>query len=100
MLIVAGTFIFDPAKLDAVVALQAPLVEQVRAEAGCRDYVFTLDPHQRGTQRLFEIWDDEAALAAHATAPHMAAYREALAALGALRHREVRRFEVSDERPL
>ena len=100
MLIIAGTFTFDPDKLDDVVALQAPLVEEVRAEAGCQEYVFTIDPHEPGTQRLFEIWDDEDSLAAHARAPHMVAYRAAMQELGAMRSREVRLFEVSGDRSL
>ena len=100
MLIIAGTLTYDPDKLDAVVALQGPLVEEVRAEAGCREYVFSLDPHEPGTQRLFEIWDDEASLAAHARAPHMAAYRDAMQELGASRGRDIRVYEVSGDRPL
>lgn len=100
MLIVAGTFTYHPDRIDEVVALQGPLVEEVRAEAGCQEYVFTLDPHEPGTQRLFEIWDDEASLAAHARAPHMATYREAMQELGAMRSREVRLYEVSADRPL
>ena len=100
MLIVAGTFRFDPDKLDAVVALQGPLMEEVRAEAGCQAYVFSNDTQDPGVQHLFEIWDDEASLAAHARAPHMAAYREAMQALGAMQSREIKRYDVSDVKPL
>ena len=100
MLIVAGTFRFDPDKLDAVVALQGPLMEEVRAEAGCQAYVFSNDTQDPGVQHLFDIWDDEASLAAHARAPHMAAYREAMQELGALQTREITRYEVSDAKPL
>ena len=100
MLIVAGTFTFDPDKLDAVVALQGPLMEEVRAEAGCQAYVFSNDTQEPGRQHLFEIWDDEASLIAHSRAPHMAAYREAMQELGALRTREISRYEVSDAQPL
>ena len=100
MLIVAGTFRFDPAKLDAVVALQGPLMEEVRAEVGCQAYVFSNDTQEPGVQHLFEIWDDEAALAAHARAPHMSTYREAMQQLGALISREVVRYDVGDAQPL
>ncbi len=100
MLIVAGTFRFDPEKLDAVVALQGPLMEEVRAEAGCQTYVFSNDTQDPGVQHLFEIWDDEASLAAHARAPHMAAYRDAMQELDALQSREIKRYEVGDVKPL
>lgn len=100
MLIVAGTFRFDPDKLDAVVALQGPLMEEVRAEVGCQAYVFSNDTQKPGVQHLFEIWDDEAALAAHARAPHMSTYREAMQQLGALISREVVRYDVGDAQPL
>ena len=100
MLIVAGTFRIDPEKLDAVVALQGPLMEEVRAEVGCQAYVFSNDTQDPGVQHLFEIWDDEGSLAAHARAPHMAAYREAMQALGAMQSREIKRYDVSDVKPL
>lgn len=54
MLIVAGTLTFAPDKLDAVIALQGPLMEEVRAEAGCQTYVFSNDAQTPGVQHLFE----------------------------------------------
>ena len=53
MLIVAGTFTFAPDKLDAVIALPGPLMEEVRAEAGCQTYVFSNDAQTPGVQHLF-----------------------------------------------
>ena len=47
-----------------------------------------------------EIWDDEASLMAHARAPHMAAYRDAMQELGALVSREVVRYDVGEATPL
>ena len=75
-------------------------MEEVRAEAGCQAYVFSNDTQDPGVQHLFEIWDDEGSLAAHARAPHMAAYREAMQALGAMQSREIKRYDVSDIKPL
>ena len=46
MLIVAGTFTFAPDKLDAVIALQGPLMEEVRAEIERRK-IACLGKHQR-----------------------------------------------------
>jgi quinol monooxygenase YgiN len=60
------------------------LVPQVRAEAGCLEYVPTIDVASgiaaQGTPRLnivtvVEKWSDLSALKAHLTAPHMQDYR-------------------------
>ena len=72
----------------------------MRAEAGCQTYVFSNDTQTPGVQHLFEIWDDEASLMAHARAPHMAAYRDAMQELGALVSREIVRYDVSGSSPL
>ncbi|MEO6271467.1 MAG: antibiotic biosynthesis monooxygenase family protein [Lautropia sp.] len=55
----------------------------VRAEHGCVEYVATIDAEGAPAMQtaygpdtfvVVEKWDDMAALAAHAAAPHMAAY--------------------------
>ncbi|WP_285905819.1 putative quinol monooxygenase [Pseudodesulfovibrio pelocollis] len=56
------------------------VVPLVRAEAGCVRY----DLHRADYGHVFffyEIWESETALAAHGTAPHMAALRRATAEL-------------------
>lgn len=58
----------------------------VRAEAGCIEYVATVDaqdalpmqtPYGKDTFVVVEKWRDMDALRAHAAAPHMAAYAAA-----------------------
>jgi quinol monooxygenase YgiN len=41
-----------------------------REEPGCRFYQPCEDPESPGTFLIFEIYDDEAALEAHAASPH------------------------------
>jgi len=58
-------------------------VPAVRAERGCVEYFATIDAEGAPAMQtaygpdtfvVIEKWDDMAALAAHAAAPHMAAY--------------------------
>ena len=99
MLIIAGTFEVEPGKAESALAGTARLVEATRAEAGCQDYVFMIDPTRENTLRLFEIWDDEAALTAHFETPHIAEFRQASAELGFV-GRQVTKYEVASSTPL
>jgi quinol monooxygenase YgiN len=73
VLIVAGTFIVDPAERDAFIASRHQGMIRSRAESGCQDYTFSADPIDPTRVLLFERWDDQASLDAHlaglATAP-------------------------------
>ena len=99
MLIVSGTISVEPDDVDAALALVAPLVEATNAEPGCHAYGFFLDPTTPGRFRLFEEWDDQAALDAHFVTDHMAAFN---AGIGALRITglELHKYEVHAKAPL
>ncbi len=99
MLIIAGTLTMPPENVARHTELVGPFAELVRAEPGCRDYVFTPNPHEPGEVRLFEIWDDEASLHAHFATPHMAQWREDTATLG-ITGRDLVRYEVESSAPL
>ncbi|MEM7141677.1 MAG: putative quinol monooxygenase [Actinomycetota bacterium] len=99
MLIIAGTITLPPGKVDEAMALVGPFCELVRAEPGCQDYLFTVNPHVPGELRLFEIWDDQASLEVHFTTPHMAQWQQDVGALG-VTGREITRYEVSGSAPL
>ena len=88
-----------PENVDEAMALAGPFCELVRAEPGCQDYTFTVNPHVPGEIRLFEIWDDQAALDVHFDTPHMAAWMEQVATFG-VTGRALTRFEVSGSGPL
>jgi len=99
MLIIAGTITLPPDKVDEAMALAGPFCELVRAEPGCRDYLFTINPHEPGELRLFEIWDDQASLEVHFTTPHMAEWQRSIGGLG-VTGRDITRYEVSSSAPL
>jgi quinol monooxygenase YgiN len=84
MIHVIATVDLQPGKRDAFLAEFRKLIPAVRAEAGCVEYVPTIDaetdlPNQArmGPDRvvIIEKWKTLAHLKAHAVAPHMQAYR-------------------------
>jgi quinol monooxygenase YgiN len=99
MLIIAGTITLPPEKLQEAVALAGPFCELVRAEPGCQDYLFSVNPHAEGELRLFEVWDDQASLEVHFTTPHMGEWQQAVGSLG-VTGRDITRYEVSGSAPL
>jgi quinol monooxygenase YgiN len=66
----------------ALEALKGPIADMVaasNAESGCIAYSFTVDVLDPSVLHIVEKWQDEAALAAHFTTPHMAAFGAAIA---------------------
>lgn len=66
--IVTGTFDLAPEDRDAFLAGRAEGMRRSRAEDGCVAYAFAADPLESGRVLLFEQWESEEALAAHAAA--------------------------------
>lgn len=67
MIVITADFrLADPDKIGEAVALATPLQQATRDdEPGCQAYVFSPDPCVPGRMVVFELWDDEATLAAH-----------------------------------
>ena len=67
MIIIAGTIdLADPSKRDEAVEKAKPLQQATRDnEPGCHAYVFSKDPCVEGRIAVYELWEDEASLAAH-----------------------------------
>ncbi len=67
MIIIAGTIdLQDPSRVDEAIEKAKPLQKATRDdEAGCQAYVFSKDPCVEGRIAVYELWDDEASLAAH-----------------------------------
>lgn len=66
----------------AAEALAGPIADMVaasNAEDGCIAYAFAQDMGDPHILHIVEKWQDEAALAAHFAAPHMAAFQRAIA---------------------
>ena len=99
MLIVAGEFRMQPGTRDRFFEAVAPMVEATLTEPGCLSYAFTPDPNDDDVVRLWELWDDEEALAGHFASEHMAAWRQRAADLPVV-GRDVNKYTVSDVTPL
>jgi quinol monooxygenase YgiN len=78
-IIISGTIDLPPESVDAALAEARPLIEGARAQSGCLDYDWCLDPLHPGRIRVFELWENEHALASHFGNRW---YREMLQALG------------------
>ena len=67
MIIVAGTFdLADPDATNDAIQATVPFQQATRdTEPGCHAYVLSADPCVPGRIQLYELWEDDAALAAH-----------------------------------
>ena len=77
---------------DALVAL-APLVEGSRAESGCLGFSLGFDILDDHLLRVFEAFEDDAALAAHRASSHVAEWETAASLLG-ISDLELQRYEA------
>ena len=77
-ILINGTVDFEPADAEQAVAAAAGLMAKTRTQAGCRHYVWSLDPAAPGRVYVYENWAGEQALAAHLAGPY---YREMLGLL-------------------
>lgn len=98
-LIIAGTVRVPTQNMEALRPHMRIMMAASRAEDGCETYGYAEDVVERGLIHIFEIWRDEAALAAHFKTTHMAAWRAAGAELG-VSDRRLAAYEVASQRPL
>ncbi len=82
MIILAGAIRMPPERLAAAAPHIAALVEATRAEPGCLGYSYAHDALEPGLLRIFELFQDAEALAAHRASAHMAAWRARYQELG------------------
>jgi quinol monooxygenase YgiN len=99
MLIVAGEIEIDPAKREEAIAAAREMMAATRREPGCISYAFSADLADPGRFRIFEEWQSQAALDAHFTAPHMAAFSAKLGGLG-VRAMRIHKYEIARVDPL
>ncbi len=99
MLIIAGEIRLEPGTRDDFFAAVAPMVRATRREPGCRAYAFTPDPDDATLIRLWELWDDEEALAGHFASDHMTQWQERARDLP-ITGRDLHRYAVADVSPL
>ena len=94
MIILAGTIRIATGKRDDAARLLEPLIHATRSEPGCISYSFASDLLDAHVLRIFEVFRDEAALAAHRASPPMAAWRAAAPSLG-ISDRDLWQYEAS-----
>ena len=84
MIIIAGTIdLADPNKRDEAMKIASGLQQKTRdEEPGCHAYVFAPDPCVPGRIGVYELWQDEASLAAHFKHPNYLNMRDALGKIG------------------
>jgi len=99
MLILAGSIRIAQGKREAALEPLRTMVEATRAEPGCLSYAFAFDVMDDHLVRIFEVFEDEAALAAHRASPHMASWRAAGQALG-ISDRDLSQYDVSGSRKI
>lgn len=101
MIIVAGTIdLADPASRDDAIAGSLRFQEATRRdEPGCLAYCFAVDPLVEGRIQVYELWQDEASLAAHFQHPNYLGMREYLTSLG-LRAADNRKYRVDRVAPV
>jgi quinol monooxygenase YgiN len=98
-LIVAGTIRVPPDQLDGLRPHMVRMTTATRGEDGCATYSYAEDVAEPGLIHVFEIWRDDAALAAHFETDHMARWREVWPRFG-VSDRRLFAYEVASERVL
>lgn len=74
MIVVQGVLRLHPDDLEKAREIAAPFVLQTQGEDGCLSYALAQDLMAPGLIHIVERWRDEAALAAHRAAPHVAVF--------------------------
>ena len=84
MILVAGTVKYQPGAIEKLKSDMQKVVAATRKEDGCINYDFAVDISDPTTLIIFERWRDQKALEAHLQSTHVAAWRKAGAAAGAV----------------
>lgn len=96
MIVVEGSARIPEDAWPKAEAAMEKMIQASRAEPGCIEYAYSRDLLDPNLLRIIERWKDKAALVSHFAEPHMAEFRQALAAVGP-RDLEVRMYEAEPE---
>ena len=99
MLIVTGVVEVSDAAVEKAIAAAQEMVAETLKEPGCLIYEFSQILGQATRFRVYEEWQDQAALEAHFATPHMAVFRAALGEVG-LTSRELYTITGGQKQPL
>jgi quinol monooxygenase YgiN len=100
-IIIAGTIdLADPSKRDEAMRIAGPLQQKTRTEEpGCLAYVFAPDPCVAGRLCVYELWEDEASLAAHFQHANYFNMRTALGQIG-LKGADNKKYRIDLSEPV
>lgn len=93
MIILAGSIRIAKGSRDKALGPINDMVNATRAEPGCLEYSFAFDVLDDHRVRIFEVFQDDAAVAAHRASAHMASWRGHMAELG-VHDREMSEYRV------
>ena len=95
----AGSIRIAPGRrAEALPHLEA-IVRATRTESGCLSYSFAFDVLDDHLVRIFEVFKDAEALAAHRASPHMAAWRACWSEAG-IGDRDMAEYEIAAMRKI
>ena len=95
MIIVTGTFELPPEGVADARAAMAEMTAETQKEEGCIEYRFWQSISSPTTFRVYEEWETDAHLAAHAATAHMAVFKAALGQIGLL-SRDVKKMAAGE----
>jgi quinol monooxygenase YgiN len=99
LIILAGTFDLDPAQREAALEAAIPLMEPVRVQPGCLDYVWSPDPAVPGRIYVFERWETQESLAKHLASQHYRDMRDTMPKYG-LTAVDVSKYRIDLQEPV
>ena len=97
MIIVSGHITVPANRMAELLPVAKATLEATRKEAGCIVYSYAVDVLDPTLIRIYEEWDNRAALDAHGKQPHMGPWRAKLAEVGAA-NRKVIAYEAGEPR--
>ena len=99
MIVIAGSIDLDPALREEALAKGKPFIDGALTQRGCRHYTWTPDPFDKGRIWVYELWEDEEALASHFQNHHYADMGGNLGQHG-ITGSEISKFRVDLEEPV
>ncbi|MGI9624075.1 MAG: putative quinol monooxygenase [Acidimicrobiales bacterium] len=94
MLIIAGTFTFDPDNTEAVRQASTNVMSATRQEEGCYEYTFSIDLADSASLCVFEVWESEDHLKEHFKTSHVAEFSAAMKDFG-ISDRSLHKYQIS-----
>jgi len=99
MIVVAGEFYIGEDSIETVRAAMIEMAAETAKEDGCIHYRFYQDVEFPDRFHVYEEWESDAHLAAHAASDHMQVYRGKLANAKMI-SRDVKKMSASDVKTL